>query len=70
MIALVRNTHAGSRQWALVWEDDFSQGALDPAKWQAIDAPGQQRELQHYAADDVYVENGTLILRSQKRSYR
>lgn len=57
-------------QWDLVFEDDFTGTSVDTTKWNIEDWPSDRnQELQYYAPDDVYIENGNLVLRSQKRTY-
>ncbi|MBN2190729.1 MAG: family 16 glycosylhydrolase [Candidatus Aureabacteria bacterium] len=54
--------------WILIWNDEFEGSELDPAKWRVSDtAPVKNKELEYYTPEDVYLENGCLILRSQKR---
>ncbi len=55
--------------WKLVWHDEFDAPALDTNKWTAETRDlAKNHEKQHYAEDEVYIENGCLVLRSQKRS--
>lgn len=62
----------------LLWHDEFDQGALDPEKWApqlgtgleyGLDAWGNQ-ELQSYAAENAFVEDGMLVLEARKDSSR
>ena len=56
-------------KWALVWADEFTGTTLDAANWIAADgASNVNRELQYYTPSDVYLEDGSLVLRSQRRS--
>ena len=56
--------------WRLVWSDEFDGKRLDPAKWNVlIREQSKHDELQYYVPDEVYLENGCLRLRSQKREY-
>ena len=56
-------------KWALVWADEFSGTTLDADNWIAADgASNVNRELQYYTPSDVYLEDGSLVLRSQRRS--
>lgn len=53
-------------KWKLVWRDDFRR--FDESKWYKQDgASNINGELEYYAPDDVYVEGGNLVLRSQQR---
>lgn len=55
----------------LVWEEKFEGDTLDDSKWLIVDNPsGINSELQYYAPDMVKVEDGKLILTSEKRTYR
>lgn len=57
-------------QWQMVFEENFDATTLDPAKWRIEDAAlVKNNELQYYAPDEVYTENGHLVLRSRQRSY-
>ncbi len=56
--------------WRLLWHDEFENSAVDPGKWRIEDLHLiKNNELQYYAPDEVYVENGDLVLRSRKRTY-
>ncbi len=56
--------------WHLVWNDEFLDGTVDSSKWHVEDIHHiKNNELQYYAPDDVYEQNGNLVLRSQERSY-
>ncbi|MHA6483422.1 family 16 glycosylhydrolase [Paenibacillus sp. strain BS8-2] len=56
--------------WELVWSDDFDGDTVDTEKWNIVDAPSNvNQELQYFAPDDVYVEDGSLVLRTQSRNY-
>lgn len=54
--------------WVLTWHDEFDAPEVDRDKWR-IEYAGvtKNNELQFYADDEVYIEDGCLILRSQKR---
>jgi beta-glucanase (GH16 family) len=57
-------------QWALDWADEFDGTALDASNWIAVDgASNVNNELQFYTPTDVYLENGDLVLRSQRRTF-
>jgi beta-glucanase (GH16 family) len=54
--------------WVEIFSDDFN--SFDSNKWYIQDAASNiNSELQYYAPDEVYTENGNLILRSRQRSY-
>ena len=57
-------------KWELAWADEFTGATLDPSIWIAVDgASNVNNELQYYTPSDVYLENGELVLRSQRRSF-
>lgn len=61
---------ADSDGWQLSWSDEFDGPVLDDAKWRVEDAfLVKNQELQYYTPEDVYLENGRLVLRSQKRQF-
>lgn len=54
--------------WRLVWSDEFDGDTLDDSKWKAEDAALEKNnEAQTYSPDEVFVGDGVLTLRSQKR---
>ena len=56
-------------KWGLEWADEFSGPSLDPANWVVVDgAATVNNELEYYTPTDAYIENGSLVLRSQQRS--
>lgn len=59
---------AGDGQWTLVFEDTFSAPTLNASVWRVADnfTHGDQ-EWELYTAEDVYVESGSLVLRTQAR---
>lgn len=60
---------AGEPKWHRIWSDEFDGPAVDTSKWRVEDAAlVKNNERQYYAPDDVYIENGNLVLRSQKRA--
>lgn len=55
--------------WKLVWNDEFDGNSIDTSKWKIEEAALEKNnEQQYYTAEDVYLEKGCLVLRSQKRS--
>jgi beta-glucanase (GH16 family) len=56
--------------WTQIWGDEFDGATVDASKWRVENAfLIKNNEQQYYAPDDVYVQNGKLILRSQARWY-
>lgn len=56
-------------KWGLVWADEFDGAVLDPANWIVQDGASHvNNERQYYTPSDVYLENGSLVLRSQQRT--
>lgn len=56
--------------WTLVFRDEFDGNTLSPARWNVlVREHSKHHELQYYVADDVYVENGSLRLRSRVRDF-
>jgi len=57
--------------WTLFWSDEFNGRTLDETKWTALDQPSpRNNELEYYTPEDVYLSNGSLVIRSQKRAYK
>ncbi|KAB2947786.1 family 16 glycosylhydrolase [Candidatus Methanoperedens sp. BLZ2] len=58
--------------YTLVWNDDFNDKTLDTSKWSKENRHPQSlnNELEIYIPDEVYIEDGTLILRSEKKNYQ
>ncbi|HJQ10660.1 MAG TPA: glycoside hydrolase family 16 protein [Gemmatimonadaceae bacterium] len=53
-------------KWALSWSDDFDGTSVDPANWIVQNgAANVNNELEYYSPSDVYVENGSLVLKSE-----
>ncbi|HPF99172.1 MAG TPA: family 16 glycosylhydrolase [Kiritimatiellia bacterium] len=60
---------AGDQKWQQIWSDEFTGPAIDATKWRVEDAAlVKNNELQYYAPDDVYIEDGKLVIRSQQRA--
>ena len=56
------------KQWKLAWRDEFRK--LDLRKWNVlVREHSKHNELQYYLPDEVYVENGRLLLRSRIRDF-
>lgn len=55
-------------QYTPVFFDDFSSGALDLTRWNVWNNRTHgDKEWQLYLADEVYVENKQLVIRTQAR---
>lgn len=56
--------------WVRVWGDEFDGPTIDDAKWRVEDLHlNKNNELEYYTPQDVYLENGDLVLRSRQRVY-
>jgi beta-glucanase (GH16 family) len=59
--------------WNLVWNDEFSETSIDPAKWEyeVNGDGGGNNELQYYTArpSNSFVQDGNLTIRAQKEDY-
>ncbi len=56
------------REWVVIWHDEFDGDRVNPAKWRIEDAALiKNNEQQYYTPEDVYLEDGHLVLRSQQR---
>ncbi len=56
--------------WVLYWNDEFDGPGIDANKWRVEDVHIiKNNELQYYAPDEAYLDNGDLVLRSRARSY-
>lgn len=56
-------------EWTKVWSDEFEGASLDESSW-SIDLQGGDSRVRDSmgTADNVYLENGTLVLRSQRQA--
>ena len=54
-----------STRWKLDWEDDFS--FLDESRWSVLNYAAHGKELQLYMADNVWAEDGNLVIRLNNR---
>lgn len=67
---LSQNRAQSKNNWNLVWQDEFNGTQLDTNKWNVlIREHSKHNELQYYVPDEVYVENGMLVIRSRIRKY-
>src|SRR5262249_47531291 len=56
--------------WQMIWSDEFDGASIDASKWRVEDLHlNKNNELQYYAPDEVYLQNGNLVLRSRQRTY-
>ncbi len=54
--------------WTLVWHDEFDGTSVNESKWNIDDqAAPANNELEWYSRDNVYVQNGNLVLKSEPR---
>ncbi|MFZ2490806.1 MAG: glycoside hydrolase family 16 protein [Thermoanaerobaculia bacterium] len=61
---------AAAPGWTLVFQDEFDEATLSPAKWNVLTREHSKHdELQYYVPDDVYLERGSLRLRSRVRDF-
>jgi len=57
-------------EWELMWADEFDGPDVDTSKWRIEDIHLiKNNELQYYTPQDVYTQDGALVLRSQERVY-
>lgn len=56
--------------WKLVWSDEFDGKRVDSKKWNLLmREQSKHSELQYYVRDEVYIEKGSMRLRSRERDY-
>ena len=56
--------------WELVWQDEFDSDKIDTTSWNIlIREKSKHNELQYYLPDEVYIQNGSLRIRSQVRKF-
>jgi len=61
---------SNKKEWKLIWSDEFKDKELDNSKWNIlIRETSKHDELQYYIPDEVYLQNGNLIIRSSRRDY-
>lgn len=53
----------------LVFEDDFNDQSLNTDNWMYIVRAGNTGQLQYYKQENVYLENGRLVIEAKKESY-
>jgi beta-glucanase (GH16 family) len=53
-------------KWALSWGDEFNGSTIDPTTWIVQNgAANVNNELEYYSPSDVYIESGSLVLKSE-----
>ncbi|HET9634858.1 MAG TPA: glycoside hydrolase family 16 protein [Gemmatimonadaceae bacterium] len=53
-------------KWALSWGDEFDGATVDPTNWIVQNgAANVNNELEYYSPSEVYIENGSLVLKSE-----
>lgn len=64
-----RMIYSKTGQWNLVWQEDFEGSRVDDTKWNILEEnPYKNNELQYYIQDNVYIQNGELIIKSTKKN--
>jgi beta-glucanase (GH16 family) len=54
-------------EWKLVWQDEFDTSTIDLTKWNIRDGgPVYNNERQVYVPENVYIEDGNLVILSQR----
>ncbi|GLV54206.1 hypothetical protein KDH_10540 [Dictyobacter sp. S3.2.2.5] len=67
--AAVAAKHGSSPSLHLIWSDNFNGNTLDPSKWTADNEPSpRNNEQEYYTPSDVSVANGSLAIKTEKRS--
>ena len=72
-LAPVRTSFCDEAGWKSVWSDEFNGGDLDLSNWatRPTEWGAKGRNVDRLAKveeDDIYVSNGSLVLRTQKRN--
>jgi len=58
-------TTPNNNEWQLVWEDLFASPTLDTNRWGLHPSGYSNNEQSYYTLDNVFVENGNLILKAE-----
>lgn len=53
----------------LVFEDDFNGQSLNTENWSYVVRAGNTGQLQYYKQDNVYLEDGKLVIEAKKEAY-
>ena len=60
---------ARAAKWALDWADEFDGATIDGTKWVVVDgAVNVNNELEYYSPTQAYIENGALVLKSDRQA--
>jgi hypothetical protein len=60
---------AAPNDWVITFGDDFDGESLNSSRWNvAHNMTHGPRELQLYLSDEVYLEGGDLVIRTQRRT--
>ena len=55
-------------KWGLAWAEEFDAATIDPASWVVVDgAVKVNNELEYYSPAQAYIENGALVLKSDRQ---
>lgn len=55
-----------SASWVLLWSDEFDAPTLNTSLWNVLNATSEgSNQIELYDADNVYVQNGSLVLRTR-----
>ncbi len=58
------------KKWKLIWADEFNGKKLNPKKWNVLTREtSKHTERQYYIPEEVYLQDGKLVIRSSKRDY-
>ncbi|HEX8848019.1 MAG TPA: glycoside hydrolase family 16 protein [Gemmatimonadaceae bacterium] len=56
-------------KWAPEWADEFDGPTIDATKWVVVDgAVNVNNELEYYSPAQAYIENGALVLKSDRQA--
>jgi len=68
--ALARADRSWNRPgWSMTFADEFSGSTVNPAKWNVDTGPNSaNNEKQWYTPENVFTENGNLVIKSEVRS--
>ncbi len=68
LFAIASFAAAAPAEWRLTFEEEFEGEVLNASRWNVADQMRHgDEELQLYVKDEVYLENGDLVLRTRRR---